>query len=628
MTDVQLALTTDTQYLPQTMVAMLSVLRQARRPVRVHILGDRLSVAAKKVIEEGCRRNGGADLVFHDLEGILPRQHLLGNWPRAILGRLYIPGMIDGRVLYLDGDTYTFADISPLFGMDMGGNLLGAVRDIGQISYFEKQKKLAQKPEAFKYAENIMSPFPRNNCFNSGVLLFDCDGIRKNDEILSHITRIEKLENYSYPDQDHLNIVFKNRTLLLHPSWNSSYGLERHSMRLCKRVLPPEEVHKLKKPKIIHYVLGPKPFHAFEVKWLLKTSVMIKRFPRFIEYRRNAKRLLAPYGAAIDKAVLASRHAPMRGKKLKGGVARSNIQIMLCADMASLRRAWIAMGSVIKCASAPVTVHLLGDGLGGGDVERLTVACRNLADARLVHHDVTCMLAAARSKAFEPRTITGRMLLSQLVEGRVLCIDSDTLTCGDIRPLFEIDMGTAKVAAVRDYAILEAFRKSHSHGEEKFGAQIDLMHPLSTFMYFDSSVILMDCTAIKRDADIPAASEWRLPEQDLLNSIFKNQVHYLDHSWNCMWGQNGRLAQIAREFLPECPDKYKIPPKIIHFTGTRKPWGRLGSWCLSMSGAKKLPAIHRYRMAERQLSKFLCEDVADLTGQFERFPNSPEGGVI
>ena len=125
----------------------------------------------------------------------------------------------------------------------------------------------------------------------------------------------------------------------------------------------------------------------------------------------------------------------------------------------------------------------------------------------------------------------------------------------------------------------------------------------------------MDCTAIKRDVDIPAASEWRLPEADLLNSTFKNQVHYLHHSWNCMWGRSGHLAWIARNTLPECPDKYGTPAKIVHFTGARKPWDPLGSWCLSMSGAKTLPAIHRYRMAERRLSKFLGEGDADLTGR-------------
>lgn len=199
------------------------------------------------------------------------------------------------------------------------------------------------------------------------------------------------------------------------------------------------------------------------------------------------------------------------------------------------------------------------------------------------------------------------MLLPQFAEGRVLCLDSDTIAYADVRPVLEMDIGTAKVAAVRDYAIIEVFRKSDSRGRSEFGDQIDLMDPLPVFKYFDSGVMLMDCTAITRDADIPAISEWLLPERDLLNSIFKNQVHCLDHSWNCLWGQSGRMAMTARGMLPECPDKYDIPAKIVRFTGALKPWDPLGSWCLSMSGAKMLPAIYRYRMAERRLSKFFGE---------------------
>ena len=197
MPDAKIALTTNTPYLPRTMVAMLSVLENAKRPVSVHILGDRLSAAAKKVIEESCRRTGAADLVFHDLESVLPGDHSVGNWARVILARLYIPELIDGRVLYLDGDTYTFADISPLFEMDMGDRLLGLVRDFGRFTNFERATPKAL--DATRSCEEIMHPFPRHDYFNSGVLLFDCDGIRKDDEVRSQITRVEGLENYFMP---------------------------------------------------------------------------------------------------------------------------------------------------------------------------------------------------------------------------------------------------------------------------------------------------------------------------------------------------------------------------------------------------------------------------------------------
>ena len=302
MTAVQIALAFDTPFLRQSMVAMLSVLENAKRPVSVHILGDELSAAAKKVIEDGCKRNGAADLVFHDLEhvleNVLPRERRLGWWTRVILARLFIPKLIDGRVLYLDGDTCAFADISPLFEMDMGGSLLGCVRDTGALAAFEKTTDFDRR--LTRHHEDLMSPFPRHDYFNSGVLLFDCDGIRNDEAVFSSIARIEDLEKYGAPDQDHLNVVFRNRTLFLHPSWNSFYGLQRKAVRVSNRILPPEMVQCVEKTRIIHYILGPKPWMPFEARWLPRTSFMVRRLPTYLQYRFTAKRLLAPYKAAVD----------------------------------------------------------------------------------------------------------------------------------------------------------------------------------------------------------------------------------------------------------------------------------------------------------------------------------------
>ena len=143
------------------------------------------------------------------------------------------------------------------------------------------------------------------------------------------------------------------------------------------------------------------------------------------------------------------------------------------------------------------------------------------------------------------------------------------------------------------------------------------MKPSPIFEYFNSGVILMDCSAIKKDADvmarmadISAVSGFSFPDQDLLNSIFKNQVHFLDHSWNCLWGQSRRMARIARATLPVGSEHTATRAKIVHFVGPRKPWEAFGwkGWS-SMSEAKTLAATMRYRMAARRLSTHL--DVGD-----------------
>ena len=636
MTDVKLALASDTPYLPHTMVAMLSVLKHATRPVQVHILGDAFSAEAKKVVEEGCRQGGAGDLVFHDLEGILPQiGRLRGHWPRTVLAPLYIPNLIDERALYLDGDTCAFADISPLFEMDLGENLIAAVRDFGVFLKFEKHSDIAMR-EA-KNAERVMHPFPRHDYFNSGVILFDCDAIRQNDSILSSLTNFEEVENYVFPDQDHLNLIFRNRVSFLHPSWNAFYGLTRHALRVARRVVPPDAVHDLQKPKIIHYVDGPKPWVHFDIRWLPKTSVMVKRFPRYLQYRINERRFLSPHRAAIAKVAGDGRLAhPHDGEHRESRESKVKMQIALCTDMAYLRHAWIAIASVIERASAPVTVHLVGDGLSDDAVKGLEAACRDLADARLHHHDVTGLLDDRQSKAYFSRAMMGRMFLPQLADGRVLYLDPDTIAYADVAPLFEIDMGAAKIAAVRDYTVLGAFRKDHSRGVSACRAQIALMKPSPIFEYFNSGVILMDCTAIKRDseimarmADISAAAGFSFPDQDLLNSIFRNQVHFLDHSWNCMWGRSRRMARIARATLPPGPEHRATRAKIVHFIGPRKPWHNLGSGGWRLSEARMLAATIRYRMAARRLSRYLdAGDAGDARSESPAAAQAAADGSI
>ena len=308
MTDVKIALALETSYLRHTMVAMLSVLRHATRPVRVYILGDSLSCEAKKVIEEGCRRSGAADLTFYDLEEILPSEHRLSSyWPRNILLRLHIPKLIDGRALYLDSDTCTFADISPLFEIDLGKNLIAASRDYIMLRAFNKHSK--SRISGGERVRKMMRHFPGHTYFNSGVILFDCDGIRTDDGILSSLVNLAEAKNYDFPDMDHLNFVFKDRALMLHPQWNAFHGLMLSGVWLARNILPPEARHDLRKPKIIHYVGGPKPWEPYDIRWL-QTKAMVKRLPRSLQYKFIERRLLAPHIAAIDAAVRSAGTAP------------------------------------------------------------------------------------------------------------------------------------------------------------------------------------------------------------------------------------------------------------------------------------------------------------------------------
>ena len=299
MTEVQVALAADRNYLRLALVAMGSLIEKASRPVTVHFLADSLTGAARDVVEVACAQVPGTKLVWHDVSGILPTDYVPTDyygksWPRSILARLHLPEVVKGRVLYLDSDTMTFSDVSPLFDLDLGDNLIAAVRDFGLLNFL---LRLNHDPHRLEMKSQLISPYPVHDYFNSGIVLMDCDRIRRDRALLSAITNMY-LEAKHEGDQDHMNHWFRGKTLLLDPAWNSFYGRIRHNVRIAKATLPENLVHSSAKPRIVHFVYDPRPWASIEPAQWTKTSFLLRILPMLIRYRLNAARLLRPVGRA------------------------------------------------------------------------------------------------------------------------------------------------------------------------------------------------------------------------------------------------------------------------------------------------------------------------------------------
>lgn len=294
MTEVQVALAADRNYLRLALVAMGSLIEKASRPVTVHFLADGLTDAARDVAEVACAQVPGTKLVWHDVSDILPTDYDGKSWPRVVLARLHLPEVAKGRVLYLDSDTMTFCDVSPLFDLDLGDNLIAAVRDFGLLNFL---LRLKHDPRRLEMKSQLLSPYPVHDYFNSGIVLMDCDRIRRDETIFSAITNMDLAAQHD-SDQDHLNHWFRGKTLLLDPAWNSFYGRIRHNVRIAKATLPKNLVHSADRPKIVHFVYDPRPWASIEPAQWTRTSFLLRILPMLIRYRLNAARLLRPVGRA------------------------------------------------------------------------------------------------------------------------------------------------------------------------------------------------------------------------------------------------------------------------------------------------------------------------------------------
>ena len=129
---------------------------------------------------------------------IPPRFNKLRNWTSnttAIYYKLYIPFILPHlkRYIFLDGDTLIYKDLGEMFNLDFQDNYV-----LGYPFHTAKQADISGVI-TIKY-------------INSGVMLINNEKVindRKDAELMDYT--LKNCEKLSYPTQDPINIVFKNK---------------------------------------------------------------------------------------------------------------------------------------------------------------------------------------------------------------------------------------------------------------------------------------------------------------------------------------------------------------------------------------------------------------------------------
>ena len=128
------------------------------------------------------------------------------GYSKASLIRLYLTDFIkEDKVLWLDMDLIVKDNINELFELNIDNYYCAGVIDQGAKT-------------------NLMTPninIDKNHYINSGVILFNLKKIREEN-------KQKELDNYVntnhlyYPDQDTINVIFKNKILFIDNKYNSS----------------------------------------------------------------------------------------------------------------------------------------------------------------------------------------------------------------------------------------------------------------------------------------------------------------------------------------------------------------------------------------------------------------------
>ena len=263
----------DDKYVPFAAASLQSLKENTNSPIKVTVLYESLTEDNQHKLSK--ISNDDFEIQFCELSQEF--QKAFGgdkNTLRAdyltftIYYRIFISKLFPDidKAIYLDADTIINADIKEMYDIELGDNLIGAIPD----SFICNDK------DAQIYASEGIG-VEKDRYVNSGVLLMNLKLMR---ELSFSEHFLQLLNKYHFdliaPDQDYINVICRDRLLLLDTIWN--YQTEF--------ILP-----EVGEPKIVHYNLYGKPWNYDDVPF----GDLFWKYSQETEFYNQAKEIKANY---------------------------------------------------------------------------------------------------------------------------------------------------------------------------------------------------------------------------------------------------------------------------------------------------------------------------------------------
>ena len=214
--EIPIFFATDDNYIPYLEVALRSLITNASKDYNyvVNIINSGLNLDRMEKVKN--LENENFKINFCDVsEYVEPIKKKLKNiyhFSLVTWYRLFIQSLFPqyDKVLYLDCDIIVLGDISKLYNVDLGDNLLGAARC----------HIVSDHPIFGEYAEKFCG-VPRQNYLQAGILVMNLKEFRKRDLENKFVYLINKY-NFDVidPDQGYLNAMCNGSVKILPNGWN------------------------------------------------------------------------------------------------------------------------------------------------------------------------------------------------------------------------------------------------------------------------------------------------------------------------------------------------------------------------------------------------------------------------
>ena len=237
----------DDRYVPFLSVTLKSLIENASKDYQyvIKVLSINIDERNKKKILKYEKENFKIEFVdlSYYLTEIKEKLYTRDYFTQTTYFRLFIPELYPqyDKAIYIDSDTAVLGDISELFNIDLGDNLLGAVPDCSVQNNKEFQE----------YVERVVGMATYKNYFNAGILVLNLDEMRRFDFQAKFLYLLETIKFTVAQDQDFLNRLCKGRVKFIDEVWNT--------MPIPNENIKEEDI------KIIHYNHMFKPWHFDDV---------------------------------------------------------------------------------------------------------------------------------------------------------------------------------------------------------------------------------------------------------------------------------------------------------------------------------------------------------------------------
>ena len=252
----------DENYIKYTLVSLISILENTeQRNFDIVFVTDMLSEQVVIQLKEFQKQVAqkiyiyNAERAFFNLfNGIELKKK--SYWTHSMYYKCLIPLVFKGyqNILYLDSDVIVEGDVKSVLEVEFNEKI-GAVIDSVVPNLRVDQARSS-------YIENILQ-INSNRYFNTGVILFKNHLINTKEYFKKLKKLLKNGDNFLYPDQDILNIIFNKDIFLLAFCFNYQIGAFPNGLSIEfmeDKYLELTDLRKNSEPVIIHYSGKDKPW--------------------------------------------------------------------------------------------------------------------------------------------------------------------------------------------------------------------------------------------------------------------------------------------------------------------------------------------------------------------------------